>query len=267
MARLLGKVVLVTGSGMGIGAAIAELCAAEGAHVVAADVDPEAGLRTSQRIAAASGSAISVVCDVARADQVQRAVETTVQTYGGIDVLINNAGISLDGTVLDTAEDDWDRVIAVNLKGVYLCSKYAVPHIVNRGGGAVVNIASVAGLAGLRRGAAYNASKAGVVMLTKNMALDLAPHGIRVNCVCPGATVTPMYEASIARAGDAETVRRNMTLLRPLGRLGEARETAQAVLFLMSDESSYITGTVVVVDGGVMAQFAGQIRPRPEPTP
>jgi NAD(P)-dependent dehydrogenase (short-subunit alcohol dehydrogenase family) len=136
-----------------------------------------------------------------------------------------------------------------------------VPRIIDRGGGAVVNIASVAGLAGLRRGAAYNASKAGVVMLTKNMALDLAPHRIRVNCVCPGATVTPMYEASIARSGDAEAVRRSMTLLRPLGRLGEARETAQAVVFLASEESSYITGSVVVVDGGVMAQFPGQIRP------
>src|SRR6266536_792173 len=161
MARLLDKVVLVTGAGMGIGAAIADACAAEGARVVAADVDEQAGSRTAQRIAAAGGKALSVVCDVSRADQVQPAVDATVQAYGGIDILINNAGISLDGTVLDTEEDDWDRVIAVNLKGVYLCSKYAVPHIVKRGGGAVVNIASVAGLAGLRRGAAYNASKAG----------------------------------------------------------------------------------------------------------
>ncbi len=260
MNRLLDKVAIVTGGGMGIGKAIAQMFAEEGAKVVVADINQEVGRVTVQEITSAGGGAVFVACDVSSATQVRNMVETAVQTYGGIDILINNAGISTYGTVVDADEAEWDRVIGVNLKGVFLCSKYAIPHILARGGGTVVNIASVAGLAGLRGQAAYNASKGGVVLLTKNMALDFAGQGIRVNCLCPGATVTPMCEAGIARSGDPETVRAKMTLLRPLGRLGEPQETARAVLFLACEESSYITGTVVVVEGGGMAQLPGQIR-------
>ncbi len=179
----------------------------------------------------------------------------------GIDILVNNAGILRAGSVVSTSEADWDQVINVNLRSVYLCSKYALPHIAKRTDGAVVNIASVAGLDGLRDSAAYNASKGGVVLLTKSMALDFAAQGVRVNCICPGATVTPMYEQGIARTGDAEATRAKMTLLRPLGRLGEAIEVARVALFLASDASSYMTGAILTVDGGVTAQFAGQIRP------
>jgi NAD(P)-dependent dehydrogenase (short-subunit alcohol dehydrogenase family) len=163
--------------------------------------------------------------------------------------------------VVSTSEQVWNQVMGVTLTGVFLCSKYAIPERLKRGGGPIVNVASVAGLAGLRDGASYNASKGGVVLLTKNMALDFADKGIRVNCVCPGATVTPMYEAGIALNPDPEAVRARMTALRPMQRLGNPDEIARAVLFLASSASSYITGDVLVVDGGVMAQFPGQIRP------
>lgn len=260
MNRLQDKVAITTGAGLGIGRAIALLFAKEGASVIVADVNHEAGQATVDEITTAGAKAIFAACDVSDSNQVQDMIKVAVQTYDRIDILVNNAGISEIGTVVDTDEDTWDRVIGVNLRGVYLCSKYAIPYILKQGGGAVINIASVAGLAGLRNGAAYNASKGSVVLLTKNMALDFAEQGIRVNCVCPGATVTPMYEAGIAHCEDPEARRAQMTLLRPLGRLGEPRETAQTVLFLACEESSYITGTVVVVDGGVMAQFPGQVR-------
>jgi NAD(P)-dependent dehydrogenase (short-subunit alcohol dehydrogenase family) len=261
MNRLENKVSIVTGAAMGIGKAIAVLFAQEGASVVVADVNPEAGKETADEILADGGKAIFVQCDVANTEQVKRMVESTLEAFGGIDVLINNAGVSIDGTVVDTPESEWDRVLGINLKGIFLCSKYAIPHIAARGGGTVVNVASVAALAGLRRGAAYNASKGGAKMLTKNMALDFAGQGIRVNCLCPGATFTPMHAAGIALADDPEAALAKKTLLRPMGRIGEADESARAALFLACDESSYMTGTEVVVDGGVMAQFPGQVRP------
>ncbi len=261
MPQLSAKTAIVTGAGLGIGKAIALLFAQQGAHVVVADADSRAGAATTQEILDLRGKAAFIACDVSNAEQVRKLVEQTVEIFGGLDILVNNAGISCTGTVVSTSEEVWNQVIGVNLTGVYLCSKYAIPALLERGGGTIVNIASVAGLAGLREGAAYNASKGGVVLLTKNMALDFADKGIRVNCVCPGATLTPMYEAGIARSPDPEAIRAKMTALRPMGRLGVPEEVAQAVLFLASPASSYITGHILVVDGGVMAQFPGQIRP------
>jgi meso-butanediol dehydrogenase/(S,S)-butanediol dehydrogenase/diacetyl reductase len=261
MKRLLDKVAIITGAGMGIGKAIAELFSEEGATVVLVDTDTEAGQSAVSGIAEKGGRAIFVPCDVSNSGQVSKMVQAVIQSMGRIDILINNAGITASGTVIDTSEEVWDKVIGVNLKGIFLCSKYAIPHMINGGGGTVVNIASVAGLTGLRRGAAYNASKGGAIKLAMNMALDFAEDGIRVNTVCPGATLTPMYEAGIARSGDAEEMRAKMTRLRPMNRLANAHEIAHAVLFLASSESSCVTGAVLVADCGTMAQFSGQVRP------
>ena len=261
MTSLMGRRAIVTGGAMGLGRAIAGLFAAEGARVTLADIDAAAGESAVRDIVESGGEARFVPCDVADADSVRAMVETALEAFGEIDILVNNAGIHATGSVVSTDEADWDRIIGVNLKGVYLCSKYALPHIAGRPGAPVVNIASVAGLDGLRDGAADNASKGGVVLLTKNMALDFAAQGVRVNCICPGATVTPMYEQGIASSDDPEATRAKITLLRPLGRLGEADEVARVALFLASDASSYMTGSVLAVDGGVTAQFAGQLRP------
>jgi NAD(P)-dependent dehydrogenase (short-subunit alcohol dehydrogenase family) len=259
MTQLVGKSAIVTGGSVGIGRAIATLFAAEGARVTIADIDHQEGAATVRDIQAAGGTANYVACDVSRSVEVAAMVKNACSAFGPIHILVNNAGIMVSGSVVSTDEEIWDKVIAVNLKGVYLCSKYTLPHIC-KPGGVIVNIASVAGLYGLRDGAVYNASKGGVVALSKNMALDFAPQGVRINCICPGATVTAQFEQGIARTGDAETTRENMTRLRPIGRLAEAAEIAQVALFLASDASSYMAGSVVVVDGGVTAQFAGQVR-------
>lgn len=261
MIRLRGKTAIVTGGSMGIGAAVAKLFAAEGASVIIADVDRGAGEATEKEIRDSGGNAAFASCDVSNTESVRAMVDRALSLYSAIDLLVNNAGIMVAGTVVSTEEDVWDEVIAVNLKGVYLCSKFALPHICKRQGGAVVNIASVAGLYGLREGAVYNASKGGVVALSKNMALDFAAKGVRVNCICPGATITAQFKGGIGRTPDPAATQEKMTLLRPIGRLAEADEVAEVALFLASDASRYMTGSVIVVDGGVTAQFAGQVRP------
>jgi NAD(P)-dependent dehydrogenase (short-subunit alcohol dehydrogenase family) len=260
LARLSDKVAIVTGAGMGIGEAIARLFAEEGASVVVVDVDEQAGGETVAGITAEGGRATFIACDVGKAEQVRCMVDSAFQAYGRIDMLVNNAGIVRDGTVVDLSEEDWDKMFDVNLKGIFLCSKYAIPHIAARGGGAIVNIASTSGLAAQTGLAGYNASKGGAVLLTKNMALDFAAEGIRVNCICPAGMITPMFEAGIARYDDPEAALARRKRIAALGVLADPVETAKVALFLANDESSYITGTVLIVDGGVMAQFAGQIR-------
>jgi NAD(P)-dependent dehydrogenase (short-subunit alcohol dehydrogenase family) len=245
---------------MGIGEAIALLFVEEGASVVVADVDERAGGETVVGITAKGGRATFIACDVGKAEQVRCMVDSAFQTYGRIDILVNNAGIVRDGTVVDLSEEDWDKMFDVNLKGIFLCSKYAIPHMAARGSGAIVNIASTSGLAAQTGLAGYNASKGGAVLLTKNMALDFAAEGIRVNCICPAGMITPMFEAGIARYDDPEAALAQRKRIAALGVLADPVETAKVALFLANDESSYITGTVLVVDGGIMAQFAGQIR-------
>ena len=255
--KLGGKVALVTGAGSGIGRAIAECFAVEGATVGALDVDRAAAARTAEALAARGGRATALVADVTRADEVRAAVGACVRAFGGLDILVNSAGIlGAPGRVIDSPEAEWDRLFAVNVKGPFLCAKFAVPEIARRGGGAIVNIASTAGLVGSAVLGPYSASKGAVVLMTRSMALDHAQDGIRVNCVCPGSIETPMLEATFAArptATDRARLREEYRRRHPLGRFGQAEEVARAVLYLASEDASFVTGVALPVDGGRIA--------------
>lgn len=252
--KLDGKAALITGAGSGIGRASALLFAREGSRVAVVDIDEAAALATTEAIRAAGGAAIAIAGDVSLSRDAQRMAEETVAAIGAVDVLFNNAGIFRHGTVVDTDEEEWDRVLGVNLKGVFLVSKYTLPHMIASGGGAVINTASTAGLTAFAHQAAYDASKGGVVLLTKQMAIDYAPHRIRVNCLIPGLVDTAQSRGAIAALGDpgrGEELWAKIT--GPLGRVGTAEELARAALFLACDDSSYMTGASLVVDGGLTA--------------
>jgi NAD(P)-dependent dehydrogenase (short-subunit alcohol dehydrogenase family) len=249
--RLKDKVVIVTGARSGIGLATALRFVAEGAKVVVADVQDashEVFEMTKQ-----GGEAIFVQADVSSEPHVDKLIERTVAAYGRLDVLVNNAGVELARKVTDTSQAEWDRLMNVNLKGVFLCSRAAIP-VMQRNGGVIVNVASELGLVGGSEIAAYCASKGGVVQLTKAMAVDHAGDGIRVNCVCPGPVSTPLLEAIIRASSDPEEERRHIAEKTLLKRLGRPEEIASVILFLASEESSYLTGSVVVADGGWTAQ-------------
>ena len=249
MKRLEGKVAIVTGAGSGIGKETALLFAGEGAKVVAADRVMETGEKTVWQIKDSGGEAIFVKADVSRAGDVEIMVKETVEEYGRLDILSNNAGILGEvASVGDATEENWDRVISVNLKSVFLCSKYAVREMLKAGGGVIINSASTMGFVGLPGNTAYSASKGGVIQFTKTMALEYASSNIRVNCVCAGWIDTPMNENLDERIVKW-TVRET-----PMGRLGRPEEVAWAILYLASDESSFVTGTALVVDGGWLAK-------------
>ncbi len=251
MARLAGKVALISGGARGQGAAEAKLFAQEGAKVVFGDILDEQGKRVEEEIHAQDGDAIYVHLDVTRAQDWQRAVQTAESQYGRLHILVNNAGIALRGTIEETSEEDWDRLIAINMKGVFLGTKYAIPAMRRAGGGSIINISSGAGIAPAPgTSAAYAATKGGVRLFSKATAVQHAKDNIRCNSVHPGPIDTPMVRDPQTDPARLE----ELTGRVPLGRLGTSEEIAYGVLYLASDESSYVTGSELVIDGGRTAQ-------------
>ncbi|MBV9170428.1 MAG: glucose 1-dehydrogenase [Chloroflexi bacterium] len=252
-----GKVVVITGGALGIGRATAIEFGREGASVAIADVNEPAGREAFAAIQAAGGQAHLAVADVSRAADCERVVRETVERFGGVDVLFNNVGIQPQEsyrTIEDTPEEMWDRILDVNLKSYFLMSKYALPEIRRRGGGVIVNTASVQGLQSQKGVGAYAASKGGVLSLTRQMALEYAAEGIRVLAVCPGTIDTEMVRASAAREPDGvEAALDRYGKTHPIGRIGTGQDIANVVLFLASDKASFMTGEYVCVDGGYMA--------------
>jgi NAD(P)-dependent dehydrogenase (short-subunit alcohol dehydrogenase family) len=251
--QLKGKVALITGGASGIGRATAVLLARQGAAVAIADLDEAGGQGVVQQIVDAGGQATFVPCNVAEAASCKQAVGSTVEALGGLDILFNNAGIIRRADVLDTTEEEWDRVMAVNVKSIFLMSRHAIPVMAANGGGAIVNTGSGWGLVGGRYAVSYCASKGAVVNMTRAMALDHAAQNIRVNCVCPGDTDTGMLRNEAQQLGAPEDEFLAEAADRPLGRIGRPEDIAQAVLYLVSDASAFVTGTVLVVDGGGLA--------------
>ena len=251
--KLAHKTAIITGSGSGIGKTTALLFADEGARVIVADIDTESGNDTVERIMNKGGDAAFVRTDVSKAEDVKNMVRFAVSAYSRIDILVNIAGIFTTGTALDTSEQEWDRILGVNLLGVFLCTKYCVQEMVKTGGGSVVNIASEAGLVAIRNQVAYNVSKSGVVAFTKSAAVDFADKNIRVNCVCPGRVFTPLVEKVIKSSEDPEAALKELSEDRPLKRMGKPEEIAAGILFLASDDAKYAIGTVLSIDGGYTA--------------
>jgi meso-butanediol dehydrogenase / (S,S)-butanediol dehydrogenase / diacetyl reductase len=245
--ELKGKVAIVTGGSSGIGEAISQTLAKEGASVAIADIKTGS---TAEKIRDGGGEATFIQTDVRKENDVKRFVEETLRRYGQVDILCNNAGVELVRPLVETTTSDWERVIDTNLKGVFLFSREVLPHMMKRKEGLVVNIASQLGLVGLPGLSAYCASKGAVITMTKAMALECARFGVRVNAVCPGAIDTPMVQREVNLESDPAAARHDMIGRHPLGRLGRSDEIAQAVLFLSTPRSSFITGHSLVADGG-----------------
>ena len=250
MDRLKDKVALITGGGSGIGQASCLLFGQEGAKVMIADYAVEGGRQTVQQVKAAGGEARFVQADVSKSADVQNMIAQTVQTYGRVDILFNNAGIEGPSAKLANYDEEaWQRVIAVDLTSVFLGMKYVIPEMIKQGGGVILSTASVAGMVGFPGSGAYAAAKAGVINLTRMVALEYANKNIRVNCICPGIISTPMAQRVMGERSEERVVR-----LEPIGRLGQAQDIANAALFLASDESSFATGAPFVIDGGYIAR-------------
>ena len=251
MNSLDGKSVFVTGGASGIGQATALAFAERGARVLVADVDVDGAQETLRLVELGGGEANFVSCDVGEAASVEAAVDRCVELYGRIDCAFNNAGILGEMTLTaDCSEENYDRIMRVNLKGIWLSMKYEIPHMLRQGGGVIVNTASNAGMTGTPELGVYSATKGGVVMLTRSAALEYARSNIRINCVCPGLISTPMVAQQAIDYPDAVA---NFTELEPIGRLGRPEEIAEAVVWLSSDAASFVTGHPMAVDGGILA--------------
>ncbi len=254
MRRFVGKKVFISGGATGIGRATALLFAEQGAEVTIFDQDIENGQKSIQEILDAGGRGIFISGNLLYPVEVERSIEQSLNTFGGIDILINNAGVESPYSVHEIPVEEWDRVMATNLRGMYLMAKAVIPIMQKSGGGAIVNTASISGLLGWPLSAAYCASKGGVIQLTKQMAVDYARDNIRVNCIAPGTTLTPLIERIFQKESDPEEAKRQIAQRHPLGRFAQPEEIAQAILFLASDDASFITGAVLPVDGGYTAK-------------
>jgi NAD(P)-dependent dehydrogenase (short-subunit alcohol dehydrogenase family) len=251
--RLKGKTALVTGAASGIGRATARLFAENGAAVALADLNAEGGRETERMIASAGGAAHFIQADVTKVAEARRVIETAVGRLGGLDVLLNAAGVMLFKPIEDCTEEDWERVLGVDLKAVFFTSKFAIAAMEKRGGGAIVNISSGCGLIGVPQNTIYAAAKGGVIGMTRAFAVDCAPKKIRVNCICPGVIDTPMSRGAFNSLPDPEASISANLARTPLGRFGQPEEMANTILFLASDESSYFTGAILAPDGGMTA--------------
>ncbi len=246
-----GKVAVVTGAAMGIGRASSILLAQHGAKVIISDVHAVKAQETAAMIRANGGECMVVVTDVANDVDVKQLIERTIEAYGKIDVLYNNVGVAIGGSVVETSEDHWHQVMNINLGGIYRGCKYAIPHMINNGGGSIVNTSSVQALTGFEGWAAYAASKGGIISLTRQVAAEYAKHKIRVNCIAPGTIMTPMNERIFEELENPQELIEKWNSMHPIGRFGQPKEIAQIGLFLASEMSSFITGQCIVADGGV----------------
>lgn len=258
MFRLDKKIAFVTGAGSGIGEHIARLFSRQGAHVVLADIREDAAQRVAGEIQKAGGSAGVQQLDVGEESEVKAAIERVAATEGRLDILVNNAGISHVGTILETSLEEWERVMRVNARGVFLCAREGVRQMLAQspGGGVIINMSSVAATIGIDRRLPYCSSKGAVLALTRSIAIDFATQGIRCNAICPGTVQTPFVDGYLARnfAGREDEVRQQLHARQPIGRMGRPDEIANAALYLASDEAAFVTGSALVIDGGWTAK-------------
>ena len=254
MKRFANKKVFISGGATGIGEAAVLLFAQQGAIVTIFDRDIENGEKCLQKVLDGGGRGIFISGNLIYPEEIEKAIDQSLKTYGGIDILINNAGVESPYSVHEMPIEEWDRVMAVNLRGMYLMAKAVIPIMKKSGGGAIINTASISGLLGWPISAAYCASKGGVIQLTKQMAVDYAQDNIRVNCIAPGTTLTPLIERIFQQESEPEKAKQQISQMHPLGRFAQPEEIAQAILFLASEDASFITGAVLPVDGGYTAK-------------
>jgi NAD(P)-dependent dehydrogenase (short-subunit alcohol dehydrogenase family) len=252
--KLKDKVAIVTGAAKGIGWGIAKVFVEEGAKVVVVDWDEKEGPKTAEELRKAGGEAIYVKCDVSNEDNVKAMIQASLDKFGRIDILVNDAGVGVYKTVLDATSEEWDRCLNINLKGQFLCAKYAIPHMQKLGKGAIVNISSVHSFATANGTAPYAASKGGITALTRNMAIDYGP-AIRVNSIAPGWVLTPLIQSIFDSYPDPAAQRRTTEEHQVMKRIGRPEDIGRAAAFLASDEAAFITGTQLFVDGGLTAQL------------
>jgi NAD(P)-dependent dehydrogenase (short-subunit alcohol dehydrogenase family) len=252
MARLDGKVAIVTGSALGIGQATVTALARHGARVTVSDINDDAGEATSASINKAGGQAFFQHADVGSSADMERLVDETVERYGKLDVMVNNAGVAIPGSVTDISEDNWHKLINIHLNGTWRGMRFAIPHMIKNGGGSIVNMSSVQAIIGFQGWSGYAAAKGGIMALTQQAAIDYGPQNIRVNAIAPGAIMTPMNEKRLAEETDnAEELLALWNSWHALERMGTAEEVANLIVFLASDESSFITGSILKIDGGM----------------